>query len=219
MKKYFVLTLLFALPIVAYLFFSSGINHFAILPTLTKPISEIDNFHTFQNEEVRLKDHISVLFFMGNRVKEMEGHAFNLNEKIYDKNYQFKDFQFVVLAENGQEQAAQDLLNQLGTTIDVKNWKFAFGSQRDIQRVFESLQTHLQLNEGGANEHVFIIDKELALRGRKDEEDKSVVENYGYDTSSVAELSNIMSDDIKVILAEYRLATKGNAIKDSDEKL
>ena len=31
---------------------------------------------------------------------------------------------------------------------------------------------------------------------------------YGYDAGSVADLSNVMEDDVKVILAEYRLALK-----------
>ena len=33
---------------------------------------------------------------------------------------------------------------------------------------------------------------------------------YGYDSRSVAELSDKMNDDVKVILAEYRLALKKN---------
>jgi hypothetical protein len=41
MRKYFVLTILFVLPLVVYLFFASGINHFAKLPILTKDIKDI----------------------------------------------------------------------------------------------------------------------------------------------------------------------------------
>lgn len=56
--------------------------------------------------------------------------------------------------------------------------------------------------------YVFIIDKNLNLRGRDDDEDHG--ELYAYDSRSVAELNNKMDDDVKVILAEYRLALKKN---------
>lgn len=55
---------------------------------------------------------------------------------------------------------------------------------------------------------MFIVDKKLNLRGRDDDEDHGKL--YGYDSRDVAELSNKMNDDVKVILAEYRLALKKN---------
>lgn len=61
MKKAFVLVVLFILPIVAYLFFASGINHFGKLPVLTEQVQDvrgIDNTVTF-------KDKITVLGFLG----------------------------------------------------------------------------------------------------------------------------------------------------------
>jgi len=33
---------------------------------------------------------------------------------------------------------------------------------------------------------------------------------YGFDTSRVADLNNKMEDDVKIILAEYRMARKDN---------
>ncbi len=53
--------------------------------------------------------------------------------------------------------------------------------------------------------YVFIIDKDRNLRGR-DHEDEGVL--YGFDARVYAEINNKMSDDIRVILAEYRLALK-----------
>jgi hypothetical protein len=46
------------------------------------------------------------------------------------------------------------------------------------------------------------------LRGRDDDEEVGTL--FGYNTSSVAELNKKMTDDVKVILAEYRLALKKN---------
>ena len=42
--------------------------------------------------------------------------------------------------------------------------------------------------------------------GRDDDEDYGVM--YGYNSADYAEINNKMSDDIKVVLAEYRLALK-----------
>ena len=73
--------------------------------------------------------------------------------------------------------------------------------------MFESFNTPHQLNNT-YTPYVFIVDKDLNLRGRDEDEDFGKV--YGYDSRSVAELSDKMNDDVKVILAEYRLALKKN---------
>ena len=64
MRKYFVLTLLFVLPLVVYLFFASGINHFAKLPVLTTDVKDISGL---SNES--LKDKITILGFFGKNVE------------------------------------------------------------------------------------------------------------------------------------------------------
>ena len=60
MKKNIVLFVLFILPIVAYLFFASGINSFAKLPTITKNIPEITTWKTLDNKPVALTDKITI---------------------------------------------------------------------------------------------------------------------------------------------------------------
>ncbi|WP_121666786.1 TlpA family protein disulfide reductase [Mesonia aquimarina] len=208
MKKFFVLTVLFALPLVAYLFFSSGVNNFAKLPVLTENIAELSNFKTLKGKDIQLKDKITILSFYGSSIEKMEGNAFNLNEKIYDKNFKFKDLQFVVLAEEGTQSEAEKLLQEISTTVSPEKWKFAFGSSSEIKRVFNSLETSYQLNNQTATPFVFIIDKERNLRGRPLDSEETEETVYGYDTRSVAEITNKMVDDVKVILAEYRLALK-----------
>lgn len=208
MKKTAVLILLFALPIVAYLFFSSGVNNFVQLPTLSHNITEVDNFSSLDGNTVNLKDKITILSFYGNDIEKMEGNGFNLNEKIYDKNFEFKDFQFVVLAKEGTQEQAKEFLQEIGTTVDTKKWKFVFGSTQQIEQVFNSLETDLQLDSNYATPYTFIIDKDRKLRGRQEDETEEGETLYGYNTSSVGELSNKMVDDVKVILAEYRLALK-----------
>ena len=48
----------------------------------------------------------------------------------------------------------------------------------------------------------------LNLRGRDDDDD--IGKLYGFNAESVAEINNKMVDDVKIILAEYRLALKKN---------
>ena len=56
---------------------------------------------------------------------------------------------------------------------------------------------------------MFIVDKDANLRGRTDDEDEGT--KHGFNANSVADLNNKMEDDVKIILAEYRMALKKNA--------
>ena len=208
MKKFLVLGILFILPLVAYLFFASGVHHFAKLPVLNQEVGNLDNFESLSKEKVNFKNKITILGFFGRDIHNKQGNAFNLNQKIYNKNHEFRDFQFVIVMPYGSEKASKELLEELDVITNVSEWKFVFGTPESIRKLFNSLQTPHQLDERLATNYVYIIDKEGNLRGR----DGSVKENelkvYGYDASAVADLTNVMEDDVKVILAEYRLALK-----------
>ena len=207
-KKYFVLCILFIFPIVIYLFFASGKNNFALLPVLTENVNEIKNFKTLSGERIQLEDKISILGFWGEDLSEKKGDALNLNQKIYKRFYQFNDFQFVMVLENGQQNQVNILKEELqeGVGTDLVKWRFIFGSPDEIQDLFDSLRTNLNLSKGKSSPYVFIIDKEVNLRGRDDDEDVGTL--YGFNSQSVAEINNKMVDDVKVILAEYRRAWK-----------
>ncbi|MBB12704.1 MAG: hypothetical protein CMC78_00870 [Flavobacteriaceae bacterium] len=207
-KKYFVLCILFIFPIVIYLFFASGKNNFALLPVLTENVNEIKNFKTLSGAKIQLEDKISILGFWGEDLSEKKGDALNLNQKIYKRFYQFNDFQFVMVLENGQQDQVNILKEELqeGVGTDLVKWRFVFGSPDEIQDLFDSLRTNLNLSQGKSSPYVFIIDKEVNLRGRDDDEDVGTL--YGFNSQSVAEINNKMVDDVKVILAEYRRAWK-----------
>lgn len=208
MKKTFVLGILFVLPLVAYLFFASGVHNFAKLPVLHQKIGALENFRPLSHENVTFDGKITVLGFFGDKILDKQGNAFSLNQKIYNKNHKFKDFQFVIVAPYGNEDEAKGILEKLSVITDVSGWKFIFGTPEEIKRLFKSLNTPHKLDDRLATNHVYIIDKDRNLRGRdgNHEEDKTVV--FGYDASSEADIINIMSDDVKVILAEYRLELK-----------
>ena len=205
LKKYFVLTILFVLPLVAYLFFASGINNFAKLPILEKDVLNVDTFSekTFDNK-------ISILIFLGSNIQKKKGDILNLNQKIYKRFYEFNDFQFIALGPIEIKKQIEDLVGQLstGTNTEMTKWFFLFQDSEDTKNIFKSLRTNLELDEFGGSPYVFIIDKNGYLRGRNDSDGIK----FGYDIRSVAELNNYMVDDIKIILAEYRLALKKNNI-------
>ena len=102
-QKFIVLGILFIFPIVIYLFFASGKNNFAKLPVLTTGVMDLSSFTHLRDDKVILNDHITVLCYWGSDLNLEKGDAFNLNQKIYKRFYQFKDFQFVALITNDQE--------------------------------------------------------------------------------------------------------------------
>ncbi len=209
-KKHLVLGVLFILPIVVYLFFASGVNNFYRLPILTKGVSELEQFDTPDADSLLLQGKITVLGFLGKDAENKKGNIFNLNQKIYKRFYEFEDFQFVMVLPKGMETTAEALRSELegATDTDTKKWHFAYGDAFAIKELFNSLQTNVALDEDLGSPYVFIIDKELQLRGREDDEGEGKL--YGFDTRSVAVINNKMEDDVKVILAEYRLALKKN---------
>ncbi len=206
MKKFAVLGVLFILPITIYMFFASGKDNFAKLPVLTKSVAEISEFKTLGGSSVQLKDNITVLGFLGSNIEKTKANAFNLAHKIYKKNHGFQDFQLVILLPEGSQEQAKELKLKLKEIADTVNWKFAFGSPQAIENVFSSFNSSYSLDSNLATPYVFIIDKDGSLRGRDDDEDSGLL--FGFNSSDVAEINNKMSDDIKVLLAEYRLALK-----------
>ncbi|MEG9327106.1 hypothetical protein V6B16_04100 [Salinimicrobium catena] len=206
MKKFFVITVLFALPLVAYLFFASGVNNFARLPVLNSEIQPLEEFESMGGDTVSFENHITILGFPGNKPMDYLTNAYHLAEKIYDPYSEFKDFHFVSVVPEGNEEEIEKLKKELSTVIGLKKWKFVTASEEEVKQLFESLGSNLELSEDLSTPNVFIIDKDAKLRGRKDDED--VGKLYGYDTNSIAVLNNKMNDDVKVILAEYRLELK-----------
>ena len=206
MKKNIVLFVLFILPIVAYLFFASGVNSFTKLPTITPKVADFGNWKSLRGDVVRLDGKITVLGFSGTNLLANRGNLFNLNQKIYQRYHTFKDLQFVMLCPVGTEKDAQAVLDALKAFTDVKQWNFVFATPEEIANFYKQMQLKSQLDSNYGTSNVFIFDKERNLRGRKDKEEYK----EGYNTFHPAELSNEMLDDFKVILYEYRAAYKRN---------
>ncbi|SFD06420.1 hypothetical protein [Flavobacterium phragmitis] len=206
MKKNIVLFVLFVLPIVAYLFFASGVNSFTTLPVITPKVADFGNWKSLNGKKVSLDKKITVLGFSGSNILENRGNYFNLNEKIYKRYNGFEDLQFVILCPLGTEKEAQKIVDALSPFTDVKNWNFVFASNQEIQQFYDQLHLKGKLNQNLGTSNVYIVDKERNLRGRKDKDEYK----EGYDTFHPSELSNEMLDDFKIILYEYRAALKKN---------
>ena len=199
MKKTFVLVILFVFPIVAYLFFASGVHNFGKLPVLSKEVRELPGNVAFKNK-------ITILGFLGKDVLKTKGIIFNLNQKIYKPFHAFEDFQFVMAVPKGMEPEVATLKKEMGQLGSISKWFFVFMEEEEIKQLFNSLNSDLSLDVNLGAPYAFIIDKEGFLRGRSDDEDQGV--KYGFDATSVSEINNKMEDDVKVVLAEYRLALK-----------
>ncbi len=206
MKKFIVLGVLFILPITVYIFFASSTNYFKLLPIVSQEVSELDGFTDLYGKPVALQGRISVLGFFGEDVEKHRAYAYNLAHKIYKKNHEFQEFQFVILLPDGTQEQAKSIEVNLQEIASTDAWKFAFGTKEDIQRVFLSLNSDISLENDFSTPYVFIVDKDRNLRGRDDDEHHGLM--YGYDSSTIAEINNKMSDDVKVLLAEYRRAMK-----------
>ncbi len=209
MKKYIVLTLLFVMPIATYLFFATGVNQFQRLPVITENVNELPDGNSTLNNKPKLENKITVLGFAGRDLFTNRGDAFNLAKKIYDRYREFDDFQLIMIVPQGTEAEAQRVIDELAPISDMSNWNYLFLPENEIQDLYNSLGLVGKLNDDLYTPNVYIIDKNKNLRGRKGTNKAGVAEyKEGYNTISAAELNNDMMDDVKVILAEYRLALK-----------
>ena len=213
MKNKLVLLLLFVLPIGIYLLFSTATHNSLFLPTISKANREIpSHWIGLHAEKVAMKDKITVLGFVGNNVIENRGNFFNLNQKIYNKYKGFKDFQMVMVTPIGNEAKAQQIIDELAPiTGKMTGWKFVFATPHEIQSFYDSYHLAGKLDTNFGTPAVIIVDKELNHRGRKGKNKKGLEEyKESYNTISAADLHNEMTDDVKIILREYRLALKKN---------
>ncbi|NHM03089.1 hypothetical protein [Flavobacterium celericrescens] len=213
MKNKLVLILLFVLPIAIYLIFSTATHNSLFLPTISKANNDIpNNWKGLNHENISMKDKITVLGFVGNNIIENRGNFFNLNQKIYNKYKGFKDFQMIMVAPIGSEAKAKQIIDELAPiTGEMTGWKFVFASPEEIQSFYDSYNLVGKLDANFGTPAVIIVDKELNHRGRKGKNKKGVDEyKESYNTISAADLHNEMTDDIKIILREYRLALKKN---------
>jgi len=208
--KYSILFATFIVPLVFFLYLGSGTVNFEKLPVLTKNVLGIESI----DKNVAFKNHITVLCFFSNEHKQTKVELFNLHEVIYKKGSQYKPFQIVTVIPTEKKSIAKNFKNQLKNTgSDLTRWHFVMADSAQIKNLFNSLQTSLSLNKD--LNHAFIIDKEVNLRGRTDDEDSADGLLEGYSMQSVATLKNKLLDDLNVIFYELKFSiVEGGASND-----
>ena len=212
MRNKLVLIVLLILPVLIYLIFATATHNSLFLPTISRNNKELPKWKSLDGKPVTLINKITVLGFLGNDVYKNEENLFNLNQKIYGKYEGFHDFQLVMIVQEGSEKQVEDLLEKLSRfSDDLSGWKFVFAKPNEIQSYFDSFKLHDSLNANGSTTKVIIIDKDKNHRGRKGKNKEGKNEyKESYNTNSAADLHNDMSDDVKIMLREYRLALKRN---------
>ena len=217
LKKPFVLSVLFFLPVLFLLFLYPSKHNYKTLDVIKKNIPELSNFVTENGGALQLENHLTVLGFLGKTPMEDAILALNLKELVYDKFRGFKRFQIVILVPESAKNQVELLQKELNQYEFLEYWKFGFGSDADILSAYQSLKISTILDPNLKTSDVFIIDKERHQRGRLDDRDKDQIKNkvplYGmssYDCLEVSILKNKMSEDMRILFTEYRQKRKGN---------
>lgn len=217
LKKPFVLTVLFFLPVLFLLFLYPSKHNYKTLDVLKNNIPELTGFVTTEGKALQLDNHLTVLGFLGKTPMEDAILALNLKELVYDKFRGFKRFQIVVLVPESAKEEVELLKKELNQYEYLEYWKFGFGTEAQIRSAYQSLKTSRGLDSSLKTSDVFIIDKQRNQRGRLDDRDKDQIKNktplYGmssYDCLEVSVLKNKMSEDMRILFTEYRQKRKGN---------
>lgn len=202
MKKFWVLFSLFILPLVFYIFLSKGIYKYANLPILTEKVQDIKKLSN--DSKASFNANLTVVCFLGNEINTAKGSMFNLNQTIYKRYYQKPYFQIVAIIPEESKEAYKEAISELSAFTDISKWNFIYTNSTNINNLFNSFETPFALNEAMYSENAYIIDMELRLRGRKDDEDTKDGKLYGYNMKSVATLKNKMKDDIDIIYYQLK---------------
>ena len=202
MKKFWVLFSLFIFPLIFYIFLSKGIYKYANLPILTEKV--IDLKVVDPSKTASFSEKFSIVCFLGSDINTAKGSLFNLNQTIYKRYYQKPFFQIVAILPQGMENEFSEAIKELSAFTDISNWHFIYASPQNINTLFNSFKTPFALNENLYSEYAYIVDMELRLRGRKDDEDTKGGKLYGYSMRSVSILKNKMKDDIDIIYYQLK---------------
>lgn len=216
-KRNLVLGILFFLPVAFLLMLYPAKHNYEPLNIVNTKVSEISNFHFDTEKSIQLKDHITILAFLGKTPLKKAIAASNLKELVYDKFMGFKKFQIVIVVPEGAQEEVETLKSEITTFETLEYWHFAYGTEGEIKHLYNSLKVKAELDSDLATENVFIIDKDLNQRGRLDGREKKEIEDnkplfsvYSYNTIQVADIKNKMSDDVRILFTEYRQRRKGD---------
>ena len=212
-KRNLVLSILFFLPVAFIIIMLLSKDNYNPLDIVKENIAELP----INKDSLELKDHITILSFLGNSPNENATVALNLKELVYDRSKGFKTFQVVVMLPHSAKEEAEKLLQEIKSYEDLRFWHLLYTDDSEIKRVYNSLKAETELDDNLASNLVFIVDRDLNQRGRLDDRTEDEIEGnkpvyglFGYNCVEVAELKNKMAaEDMRVLFKEYRDKRKG----------
>ena len=216
-RKWFVLAILFLLPVVFLLFLYPSTHNYNTLDIVGEDINEIDSLTFINQNSSTFKGNITILSFLGNNPMKNITSALNLKELVYDKFKGFKKFQIVSIGGKESKSQLENVRKELLKSDELKYWYFAYSDTESIDKIFNSLRSNHDLDSLNYTNQVFIVDKLLNQRGRIDDRDDDQKEKdlnlfglYSYNSILVSEIKGKMNDDIRILFTEYRQKRKGN---------
>jgi hypothetical protein len=214
-KKRVVLFLLFIFPLICFLILSTGENNFKKLPVVTTNILDVSEIDA--TNKVKLEGSVSIICFLGNDVNTNKSGLFNLNEKVYKKFTDYKNFQVLAIYPKGKEAEAEKLKQEIGAFTDMQKWRFIASSKEEIEGFYSSFSFDEPLVNLSSSK-AFLIDKDVNLRGRLHDDGIENNKLVGYNINSVSELNAKLKDDVKVLYYEYYAAFKTKNKNKADRK-
>jgi len=204
-KKIIILFSTFIVPLLFFLFLASGKVNFNKLPTITEKVSNL-------NGEIPFRNKVSVLSILGEEPSVgTYQNILNLYQVIYKSTEKYKNFQVITVIPKSGEDTVEELKKELVKVggIDLPKWEYLVLSEKQIKNLVSSFGiAAITYDKNTGLEKVFIIDEDMNLRGRTDDEDTSSGLLYSYDTRSVSVLKNKLREDLKVVFYESKFAVK-----------
>lgn len=215
-KRNITLGVLFFLPVMFLLFLYPSTHNYNPLEIINLNVKELNSFDAEENEDIQLKDKITVLTFLGSNPKDGMIATLNLKELVYDKFKGFKNFQVVAILPDEAKDKLEDIKNSISAYEELKHWHYVFGTNQEIKQLYASLKSSQTLDVNSATPMVFIIDKDRNQRGRIDDREKNEIaknldpyNRVDYNCLEVAQIKNKMSEDMRILFTEYRQKRKG----------
>ena len=216
-RKWFILGILFLLPVIFLLFLYPSTHNYNTLDIVNENIVEIDSLNFLDNNQTTLENNITILNFLGDNPMNKITSALNLKELVYDKFKGFKKFQIVSISSGDSSNFLYEVKKELIKSDELNYWYFATVDNVSLQKIYFSLRSESELDSSNYTSQVFIIDKQKNQRGRIDDRNEDQVIKsldliglYSYNSIKVSEIKSKMNDDIRILFTEYRQKRKGN---------
>ena len=216
-RKWFILGILFLLPVIFLLFLYPSTHNYNTLDIVNENIVEIDSLNFLDNNQTTLENNITILNFLGDNPIDNITSALNLKELVYDKFKGFKKFQIVSISSGDSSNFLYEVKKELLKSDELNYWYFATVDNVSLQKIYFSLRAESKLDSSNYTSQVFIIDKQKNQRGRIDDRNEdqvikslNLIGLYSYNSIKVSEIKSKMNDDIRILFTEYRQKRKGN---------